>query len=65
MATTVYDVCVNQLRQRRRELEEALGTASAKDYADYREICGFIRGLITAESYLTDLVRKQEYSDDE
>ena len=35
------------------------------DFAHYRELCGFIRGLQTAQTELGDLVRRlKEFEDD-
>jgi hypothetical protein len=36
----------------------------AKDFAEYRHVCGVIRGLTHAEQIVKDLVQKMEYSDD-
>jgi len=62
---TVTDVLSMQINKRVDELVEFLGGGSIKDIAEYREVCGVIRGLRTADSYLTDLVRKQEQYEDE
>ena len=54
-----------KLDERRKELLEFLGEGGAKDYAHYKEVCGVIRGLLTAQSELGDLVRKlKEFEDD-
>ena len=50
---------------RRVELLEFLGEGGAKDYAHYKEVCGVIRGLQTAQSELGDLVRKIKEFEDE
>ena len=63
--TTVVDIFLEQIRERRQEISDHLGSGNAKDYPEYREVCGVIRGLSTAETYLTDLLRKQEYIEDE
>jgi hypothetical protein len=62
---TITDVLTMQINRRIDELVEFLGGGSIKDIAEYREVCGVIRGLRTANSYLTDLVRKQEQQEDE
>ncbi len=41
-----------------------LNGGGAKDFAEYRHICGVIRGLTHAEQLVKDLVQKMEYSDD-
>ena len=63
--TTVVDVFLAEIRERVALSTEHLSSGAVKDYAEYRDICGFIRGLETADAYLTDLLKKQEYIDDE
>jgi hypothetical protein len=41
-----------------------LNNGGAKDFAEYRHVCGVIRGLTHAEQLVKDLVQKMEYSDD-
>ena len=36
----------------------------AKDFAEYRHVCGVIRGLTHAEQLVKDLVQKMERSDE-
>ena len=36
----------------------------AKDFAEYRHVCGVIRGLPHADQLVKDLAKKLEYSDD-
>ena len=62
---TVVDVFLNEIRERAKAATEHLSSGAVKDYAEYRDICGFIRCLETADAYLTDLLKKQEYIDDE
>ena len=46
-------------------IEESLGAGVAKDYADYQHLCGVIRGLLTAQREINDLLRKvKDYEDD-
>ena len=55
----------SRLEDRRKELLEFLGEGGAKDYAHYKEVCGVIRGLLTAQSEIGDLVRKmKDYDND-
>ena len=37
-----------------------LAAGRASDFAEYRHVCGFIRGLNTAEQILNDLVQRLE-----
>ena len=56
---------VNELKDREGTLSERLASGGAKDYPEYRELCGHIQGLLFAQSYIADLVRKMEQSDDD
>lgn len=48
-----------------RHIEESLGAGAAKDYAEYQNLCGVIRGLLTAQREINDLLRKvKDYEDD-
>jgi hypothetical protein len=45
-------------------IQENLGGGGAKDYAEYQNLCGVIRGLLTAQREINDLLRKvKEYDD--
>jgi len=48
-----------------KHIEEALAAKSAKSFEEYCEMCGVIRGLLTARSYLSDLTHQLEKFDDE
>jgi hypothetical protein len=41
-----------------------LNGGGAKDFAEYRHVCGVIRGLTHADQLVKDLAKKLEYSDD-
>jgi hypothetical protein len=41
-----------------------LNGGGAKDFAEYRHVCGVIRGLTHADQIVKDLAKKMEYSDD-
>lgn len=64
MADRTLEAVSSELRRKQDELIEFLADGRAKDYAHYREICGVLRGLLTAESFTRDLVRKMEYDDE-
>jgi hypothetical protein len=56
---------LKQLKERGEIVSERVGTGGAKDYAEYRDLCGQIQGLLFAQSVVIDLVRKMErYEDD-
>jgi hypothetical protein len=65
MATTVMELLQKKLEDRKQFIVESVGSGAAKDYAEYRDLCGVIRGLTTAQQEIEDLVRKLKDDDDE
>jgi len=65
MATTAFDVVIKEIEERRDAIAQALVSGAAKDFAEYKSMSGEIRGLSLAHSFITDLVRKMEQSEDE
>lgn len=55
----------SKIEERREQLIQALTDGSAKEYAEYRYMCGTIRGLSYAQSEIQDLVRRMKEIDDE
>ncbi len=41
-----------------------LAAGRAADFAEYRHVCGVIRGLTTTEQFINDLVQRMEKGDD-
>ena len=64
MTITAFDVILKEIEERRDDITQALSSGAAKDYPEYRAMCGEIRGLSFAHSYVNDLVRKLERSDE-
>ena len=60
----VFGYLLSEIKKLRSDQESFLSSGRAGDYADYRHICGVIRGLTHAETIVKDLVQKMEYSDD-
>ena len=58
------EVLLKQYKDKRNQIANAVSSGAAKDYAEYRALCGEIRGLLTAESYLLDLAKNLENADD-
>ena len=50
----------NQLEDRRKEIIEALGDGSAKDFAQYQQSVGKVQGLLTSQSLIQDLAKNME-----
>jgi|TARA_R110001599_G_scaffold2161_2_gene11495 hypothetical protein len=63
MAKTVFDVLKEKLTEQKRSSEEFIHSGAAKDFAEYREVCGVLRGLDTALREINDLSRN--YMEDE
>lgn len=46
-------------------IEEELGRGGARDFAEYQNLCGVIRGLLIAQREINDLMRKvKDHEDD-
>lgn len=65
MEIKIFEILNQKINDRIQDLNGALSTGAAKDYAEYKEMSGAIRGLRTAQMELTDLLRKIKESDDE
>ena len=61
---TVYDVLIEKLEEAKVSSMQFLVDGAAKDYAGYRETCGYLRGLAAAARLVQDLAKAQEYEDD-
>jgi hypothetical protein len=59
------DVLVQQLESNVVMLKDWLAGGQAKDYSEYLNLCGEIRGLLVARQNILDLKKKMEHSDDE
>jgi hypothetical protein len=65
MANTVIDLLQRKLKEQEESHVQALAGGAVADYAAYRELCGVIRGLQTAQREIADLVRKLKENDDD
>lgn len=65
MAKTVFDVLLKSIEDHRSSAIEVLAQGSVKDYAEYRDLCGLIRGLETAQREIRDLARNYMEDNDE
>ena len=64
MNTQTFQYLVSEVDKLRRDQVTFLAGGGAKDFAEYRHVCGVIRGLTHAEQLVKDLVQKMEYSDE-
>ena len=54
-----------QLRGKQEDTKNYLAGGQAKDYAEYRQLCGHIRGLEAAEQLIIDLAKRREQDADD
>ena len=64
MKEKILDHLLKQADEKVRRLEETLGIGEAKDYAQYQQMCGEIKGLLTMRLYITDLKKNLENFDE-
>tara|TARA_Y100001951_G_scaffold91644_1_gene85806 strand:- start:350 stop:547 length:198 start_codon:yes stop_codon:yes gene_type:complete len=57
MAKTVFDVLNERIEEQKTTLLQCVATNGAKDYAEYRGLCGMLRGLQLSQSIVEDLSR--------
>jgi len=57
MAKTVFDVLEDKITAEMQAANEHLVSGAANDFAQYRDLCGFIRGLEVALREIEDLSR--------
>jgi len=60
----VFSYLAKEIEQLRTDQVAFLATGRANDFAEYRHVCGVIRGLTHAETIVRDLVQKLEKIDD-
>jgi hypothetical protein len=65
MAATAFSVVIKSIEEHREAIARALVDGAARDYPEYKSMCGEVRGLSVAHSFINDLVRKLEREDDE
>ena len=47
------------------QLQMSIADGKAEDYAEYRKMCGEVKGLLTARLYIIDLQERLTNDDDE
>lgn len=61
---TVFEVLNHKLNQRIEAAQQRLGDGAARDYSEYKDLCGLIRGLKAAQIELDDLAQTMKDTDD-
>jgi len=64
VSTQAFQYLAKEVDKLRSDQIAFLAGGGAKDFAEYRHVCGVIRGLTHAEQLVKDLVQKMEYSDE-
>jgi hypothetical protein len=65
MAKTVFDVLNERIDEQISSAQVFLSSGSAKDYANYREVVGLLRGLEVSKQFVEDLSRNFMDDDDD
>ncbi len=65
MAKTVFDVLKEKIENDKKQAVDFLASAGAKDFSQYKELTGLIRGLETSISHINDLSRNYMEDEDE
>ena len=64
MSNQAFQYLAKEVDKLRGDQVSFLAGGGAKDFAEYRHVCGVIRGLTHADQIVKDLAKKLEYSDD-
>ena len=65
MDNKILELLNRRIEEQVKSHSEALVSGQPKDYAYYRELCGVIRGLQTAQREIGDLVRNLKDDNDD
>jgi len=65
MAKTVFDVLKEKIGDDKSSALEFLGNGGAKDFAQYKELVGLIRGLGACTNHIEDLAKNYMEDDDD
>ena len=61
----LLEVLNKKLDEHVKQLVDVVSGGGAKSHDHYKELCGTIRGLLTAQSEIGDLVRRLKENDDD
>jgi small nuclear ribonucleoprotein (snRNP)-like protein len=65
MAKTVFDVLRDKINEDKASLQVFLSGGGAKDFAEYRELTGKIRGYDSCINHVEDLAKNYLEEDDD
>ena len=63
MANTVFGVLIERIEEQKTSAIQFLVEGGPKDFAQYKEVCGLLRGLQISQTQVEDLSRN--YMEDE
>ena len=55
---------MSQIDGKVQQLQEAMADDNVKDFAEYKKMCGEVKGLLTARLFITDLHERLKTDDD-
>lgn len=58
------EVVVEEIREKRSMVIDAMARGAAKDFSEYQKLCGVIQGYSAIEGYILDLAKTMEQSDE-
>ena len=61
---TTLEYLTKQIHDEQSRITEALAEGKAKDFTQYREMCGVLRGLTIAHNLVAELAERIEESDE-
>lgn len=60
----VLEVVLEEIREKRVMVSDALARGAAKDFPEYQKLCGVIQGYSAVEGYILDLAKHMEHDDE-
>jgi hypothetical protein len=56
---------ISKIEDKVSQLQIALADGNANDYAEYKKMCGEVKGLLTARLFISDLQERLKTNDDD
>jgi hypothetical protein len=64
MSIDLMDYLANKLQDEIKLIQEELAMGKAKDHGEYKQSCGVVRGLITAQNIIVETKERMEKADE-
>ena len=58
------EVVLEEIREKRAMVSDAMARGAAKDFPEYQKLCGVIQGYSAIEGYILDLAKHMEQNDE-